>query len=214
MANVYEVDSAELIEKSADELKKIDSIKPAAWAPFVKTGVHKERPPLREDWWYIRAASILRKIYVLGPIGVSKLRRKYGGKRNQGHNTEHSDKGSGSIIRKILQQLQKAELVKYVEKGVHKGRVIAPKGVALLDKVATEIYTRINKSKPKPAAPVEDAKPEEKAEKAEKQVKAEKAESSEPKVPKPKKERKEKKKQEKQETEVKEKPAEEAPKNE
>lgn len=193
MATVYDVDASELIKNIAEELKKIDAIKPPVWAPFVKTGVHKERPPVDRDWWYVRVASVLRKVYVLGPIGVSKLRRKYGGKRNQGHNTEHFDRGSGNIIRKALQQLQKAELIMYIERKVHKGRIIAPKGVSLLHKIATEIYTRISKPLSVSSSSTGEAKPEEKTEKIEKSVKAEKTETKK-KESKPKKERKEPKK--------------------
>lgn len=142
MAIIYDVDPSELIEKTAVELKKIDTIAPPKWASFVKTSMHKERPPIRDDWWNVRTASILRKVYLLGPIGVSKLRVKYGGRKNRGYKTEHFYKGSGNIVRKILQQLQKAELIKFVEKGVHKGRSITPKGIKLLEGIATEIYTR------------------------------------------------------------------------
>ena len=138
MTTMYDIDSQELILKAAEELKKIPEIKPPVWAPFVKTGMHKERPPMNHDWWYIRTASVLRIIYRLGPIGVSKLRTKYGGKKNRGTKTEHFYKGSGNILRKSLQQLEKAGLVKFAEKGIHKGRIITPKGSSFLDKIATE----------------------------------------------------------------------------
>lgn len=137
MGKLYDVDASELIKKASLELKKSKEVKMPAWAQFVKTGVHKERPPLNSElWWYMRAASILRKVYMLGPIGVSKLRRKYGGKRNRGHKPEHTYKGSGKIIRTILQQLEKEGFVKQVEKGVHKGKTITPKGKSFLDKLA------------------------------------------------------------------------------
>ena len=139
MTTVYDVDTQELILKAAQELKKIPEIKAPAWAPFVKTGMHKERPPVDNDWWYVRVASILRAIYRLGPVGVSKLRNKYGGKKNRGVKKEHFFKGSGSIIRKSLQQLESAGLIKFAEKGVHKGRIITPKGKSFLDKLATNL---------------------------------------------------------------------------
>ncbi|MBS3097854.1 30S ribosomal protein S19e [Candidatus Woesearchaeota archaeon] len=155
MATIYDVDPIEHIEKIAEELKKIEAIKPLPWASYVKTGVHKERPPIRKDWWYIRAASLLRAIYKLGPIGVSKLRTKYGGKKSSGVKTEHFYKGSGSIIRKILQQLEKAELVKKEAKKVHKGRLITQKGKSLLDKTASMIIGK----KPKKAEKQEETSP-------------------------------------------------------
>src|SRR3989338_6581735 len=139
MPTIYNADPSELIEKASEELKKIESIKPPVWAAFVKTGVHKERHPVKNDWWYMRAASILRKIYRLGPIGVSKLRVGYGGKKNRGYKTEHFYKGSGNILRKIMQQLEKEGFVKKEEKNVHKGRVLTAEGKKFLDAVALQI---------------------------------------------------------------------------
>src|SRR3989344_9695850 len=102
MATMYDVDAQELILKAADELKKVPEIKAPAWAAFVKTGMHKERPPVNDDWWFVRTASLLRAVYRLGPVGVSKLRTKYGGKKNRGVKKEHFYKGSGNILRKSL----------------------------------------------------------------------------------------------------------------
>ena len=140
MTTMYDAEPQELINKAAEELKKIPEIKAPSWAQFVKTGMHKERPPVDEDWWYVRSASVLRNIYRYGPVGVSKLRTKYGGKKNRGVKKEHFYKGSGNILRKALQQLEKAGFVKFAEKGVHKGRIITPKGKSFLDKIATKIH--------------------------------------------------------------------------
>ena len=139
--NIYDVDPSELIKKVSEKLKDIPEIKPPIWAKWVKTGAHKERPPENKDWWYLRAASILRYVMIRGPIGVSKLRRKYGGKKRRGVASPRFCKGSGNIIRKILQQLEKAGLVQQGAKGVHKGRIITKKGASFLNKVAKEIKT-------------------------------------------------------------------------
>ena len=139
MGTIYNCDQSELVEKASGELKKVSSIKSPSWAAFVKTGVHKERPPVEGDWWHTRAASVLRQIYRKGPIGVSKLRTAYGGKKNRGYKTEHFYKGSGSILRKILQQLEAAGFVKKEEKKVHKGRVLTAEGKKFLDNIAAQI---------------------------------------------------------------------------
>jgi small subunit ribosomal protein S19e len=156
MANIYDVPQGELTEKAAVELKKIAEVSPPEWAQLVKTGPSKERPPARKDWWYVRSASILKKLYVLGPIGVSKLRKNYGSKKNRGAKPSKFYNSSGNILRKILQQLEKAGLAKQVEKHGHKGRVLTPKGVSLMDKVASKIVG----TKKKPSKPVEAKKPE------------------------------------------------------
>src|SRR3989338_1745470 len=139
MTTMYDVESQELILKAAEELKKTPDVKPPVWAPYVKTGMHKQRPPVSADWWYVRVASVLRTVYRLGPVGTQKLRTKYGGKKNNGVKQEHFYKGSGNILRKSLQQLEKAGFVKQAEKGIHKGRVVTPKGRAFLDKIATQL---------------------------------------------------------------------------
>ena len=135
---IYDIQPQKLIKKAADELKKIEHIKPPQWAKFVKTGAHKERPPVQKDWWYTRVASILRKIYIMGPVGTSKLRTKYGGLKSRGHKPEEFRKGSGSVIRKSLQQLEKAGLIAQIQKKGHKGRIITPKGKSFLDKLSKE----------------------------------------------------------------------------
>ncbi|MBI4150388.1 30S ribosomal protein S19e [Candidatus Woesearchaeota archaeon] len=140
MPSIYDVPADELIKRTALELKKRPEIKPPVWSAFVKTGVHKERPPMIPDWWHVRVAAVLRSIDRLGPIGVSKLRTKYGGKMHRGHKREHFYKGSGSIIRKVLQQLEAAKLIKQTKIGIHKGRVLTPEGHSLLDKAALVIH--------------------------------------------------------------------------
>jgi len=134
MATIYDTNTQELLEKAAKALK--EKIKAPEWSMFVKTGVSRERPPIDKDWWYIRAASVLRKVYLRGPIGTNKLKVKYSGRKNRGYKPERTYKGSGKIIRVILQQLEKIEFIKHGAKGVHKGRIITPKGKSFLDKLA------------------------------------------------------------------------------
>jgi len=153
----------ELIEKAAEELKKVEAIKQPVWAFFAKTGVHKGRPPVDKDWWYKRAAAVLRTVQILGPIGVSKLRTKYGGKQRRGHQPPHFKKGSGSVIRNVLQQLDKAGFTKFSERGVHKGRIITKEGKLFLNKITEEIMKSKGieiKKEPKPIEKKEAAKEE------------------------------------------------------
>ncbi len=137
MVTILDVRPQKLAEEVASQLKS--KIQAPKWAAFVKTGVNKQRPPVNPDWFYVRAASVLKTLYEDGPVGVSKLRSKYGGKKNRGVSPPKFRKASGNIIRKILQQLDKAGLSKYQKDGVHKGRVIAPQGVSLLTKAAEKI---------------------------------------------------------------------------
>ncbi len=133
---IKEVEADKLIEAVSKELKKLEDMKPPEWAKFVKTGVCKERPPVQKDWWYIRSASILRKLSLGESVGVSRMRRIYGGRKRRGHKPEHKYPASGAVIRKILQQLEKSGLVR-TEKG--RGRTITAKGKSLLKEIAKSI---------------------------------------------------------------------------
>ena len=73
MVSFYDVDSLLLNKALAKEMQSIGEIKAPEWASFVKTGTHKNRPPVDKDWWYARSAAILITIAKKGPIGVNKL---------------------------------------------------------------------------------------------------------------------------------------------
>ncbi len=140
MASVFDVKPQELAKEVAQELKT--KIQAPAWTAFVKTGMHKQRPPVNKDWFFIRCASILRTIYKDGPVGVSKLRSRYGGSKNRGVEPHKFTKASGSVIRKALQQLEKAGLIVQKKEGVHKGRVVTPAGTSLLEKSAIKVSAK------------------------------------------------------------------------
>ena len=147
MTILQDVNVNDHIDMIAEELKKIKTISPPEWASFVKTGISKERPPARADWWYIRAAAVLKAVEKLGPVGVSKLRTKYGGKKNRGHQPDKFFKASGNIIRKVLQQLEKSGLVKQQEKSKDKGRVITPAGKKIIINAQKEAKKIVKKEK-------------------------------------------------------------------
>jgi small subunit ribosomal protein S19e len=134
-----EVKPQDMIEELAVELREKKIVQAPEWSNFVKTGISKQRPPVRNDWWFVRSAAVFRSVANLGPIGVSKLRTKYGGKQNRGYRPEHFRKGSGKIIRIILQQLESAELIKQVVINGRKGRSITRKGKSLLKSVAGKV---------------------------------------------------------------------------
>lgn len=141
MTTVYDVPAEDLIERIAEELKNVEEVEPPEWSDFVKTGVHNELPPEEDDWWYKRTAAILRRVYVDGPVGVSRLRTVYGGKDRQGSTQEHHRKGSGSVIRTALQQLEDAGLI---EKQGREGRRVTSEARSLLDNLATEIVDELS----------------------------------------------------------------------
>ncbi len=134
MTTVYDVKAEPLIRQVAGDLE--EEFDAPEWTEFVKSGVDRERPPEQENWYHIRAAAILRRIYMEGPLGVSKLRTVYGGRKNHGHGPEHHGKASGKVIRTALQNLEDAGLLEEEE---GEGRKITDKGKSFLDGKADEI---------------------------------------------------------------------------
>ena len=139
MAKVYDVPSDVLIGRLAEILKGEDIPAPS-WIPFVKTGAHADKPPQDREWWHTRCASILRKIYIHGPIGINELRKDYGGGRPSGYGAAHHKDAGGAIIRNAIHGLEK---LGYVEKIEKKGRVVSKQGMQKLDRLATEILKEL-----------------------------------------------------------------------
>jgi len=146
LVTVKEVPADALIRRLAEYLKEnFKEIKPPTWAPYVKLGVHKERGPDNRDWWYVRAASILRKLAISGePLGVGTLRTVYGGLKRRGSAPPHFRKAAANHLRKILQQLEKAGLVSRTREG----RVLTPKGMSLVDTIAYQVFQELVKERP------------------------------------------------------------------
>ncbi len=145
MTTAYDVAPDELVKNVAEKLKKNKAIHLPKWAMDVKTGVSKELPPQDSDWWYVRCGSVLRQIYINGPVGVARLRTYYGSKHRRGVKKGRFKEASGKIIRTVLLQLEQAGYVVNPEKG-KKGRIISPKGQSFLDDTAHGIKTMENQT--------------------------------------------------------------------
>ena len=144
MAKVYDVPADVFISRLAEILKTEDVPAPS-WTVFVKTGAHADKPPQNPEWWHTRCASILRKIYLQGPITVNELRSKYGGGRPVGYGAAHHKDASGAIIRNGIHGLEKLGLVTKIEK---KGRMLTKQSMKKLDRLATEILSELIAKEP------------------------------------------------------------------
>merc|ERR1719478_142673 len=132
---VKDVNAAKFIEAFSQHLKRQGKFEIPKWADIVTTGVHKELAPYDPDWLYIRAASMVRKIYIRGGVGTGAFRKIYGGQKRRGTMTNTFQKASGSICRYVLQQLQNLDLIEEAEDG---GRKITREGQRELDTVAVQ----------------------------------------------------------------------------
>jgi small subunit ribosomal protein S19e len=145
MATAYDIPANKLIPKLAEELKKVETIKAPDWASFVKTGRHREKSPTEIAWWYTRCAAVLRKIYVEGPIGTTRIAAKFGGKADRGSKPNKAVRGSRSISRATVQQLEKSQLIQKEKDG---GRVVTAKGRKLVDGLSTQILKEMAAQNP------------------------------------------------------------------
>lgn len=137
MVTALDVDANALIGKVAEKLKGMKINKPA-FVGLVKTGSHNERPPEQPDFWHMRCASVLRQAYVRGTIGTNRLRTHYGGRRSRGVKPQVHRRAGGSTIRKAMQELEKAGLLRKEKTG----RSLSPAGRKLLDSAAKEISVK------------------------------------------------------------------------
>lgn len=136
MTTVSDVPPTELIGRVGQKLKADPKFQAPAWAKFAKTGVHREKAPTQPDWWPSRVASILRKVYLHGPVGVIHLAAEYGGTRDRGSKSNQARRGSRSIVRAALHQLESAG---YAQTLKGKGRTITPAGRKFMDNTAHEL---------------------------------------------------------------------------
>lgn len=134
MTDVRTIQANKYNTSLAEALKKIDEFKQPEWVSFVKTSTHKKRPSAEVDFWYKRAASILRQIYINEVVGVERLRTRYGGRKNRGQRPPEFRRGGGKIIRTILQQGEEAGFLEKV-KEKKSGRKLTEKGKEFLESI-------------------------------------------------------------------------------
>ena len=151
MTTFYDVPADLLIPVLAGRLEAMKEVNQPDWAEFVKTGAHKERPPVQSNWWFLRSAAIMRKVGRMGPIGVNHLSQAFGGPKNRGSAPNRATAGSRHVIRTSLQQLEDAGLVAVRRNAagtVTMGRIITPAGQKMLDDVAHEVRPQAEEAYP------------------------------------------------------------------
>merc|ERR1719453_1641636 len=133
---VKDVKPDKFILAFSQHLKRQGKLEIPKWADYVKTATNRELPPNDPDWLYVRAASIVRKIYIRSGTGVGGLKKVYGGQKRRGTCTNVYSTASGKVIRYLVQQLEELGLVEQDEKG---GRQITKEGQRELDTVAVQV---------------------------------------------------------------------------
>ncbi|KAK2605674.1 hypothetical protein N8I77_008496 [Diaporthe amygdali] len=136
MVFCFDLQSHKFINAYAAFLKRQGKLAIPGWVDTVKTGPAKEMPPQDIDWFYVRAAAVARAVYLRKTIGVGRLRKIHGTAKNRGARPSKHVNASGSVDRKVLQALEKINIVEIdEEKG---GRRITQAGQRDLDRIAAQ----------------------------------------------------------------------------
>ncbi|KAF8820052.1 ribosomal protein RPS19 [Cardiosporidium cionae] len=130
---VKDVGAENFIAEYSKHLKNSGKFEYPSWADYVKTGVAKELAPLDSDWIYVRAAAIIRHLYIRPDTGVGAFRKVFSSKQRRGAAPSHSRKASGKIVRYILKQFK---VLSYVEESKKGGFRLTKEGRRELDTVA------------------------------------------------------------------------------
>ncbi|KAL8972237.1 MAG: hypothetical protein Q9183_000651 [Haloplaca sp. 2 TL-2023] len=133
---VRDVDAQKFVEKYAAFLKKQGKLPVPGWVDTVKTSPAKELPPQSIDWYYTRAASVARHVYLRKTVGVGRLRKVHGSTKNRGSRPSHHVDASGAVDRNVMKSLEKiGVLEKDEDKG---GRRISQAGQRDMDRIAIQ----------------------------------------------------------------------------
>nr|AFM85712.1 40S ribosomal protein S19 isoform 1 [Callorhinchus milii]AFM85948.1 40S ribosomal protein S19 isoform 1 [Callorhinchus milii]AFM85978.1 40S ribosomal protein S19 isoform 1 [Callorhinchus milii]AFM86035.1 40S ribosomal protein S19 isoform 1 [Callorhinchus milii]AFM86142.1 40S ribosomal protein S19 isoform 1 [Callorhinchus milii] len=133
---VKDVNQQDFVRALSAFLKKSGKLKVPDWVDTVKLGKHKELAPYDENWFYTRAASSVRHLYLRGGVGVGAMTKIYGGRKRNGVKPSHFSRGSKCIARRVLQAL---EGLKLVEKDPNGGRRLTSQGQRDLDRIAGQV---------------------------------------------------------------------------
>ena len=134
---VKDVPADLFVKAYAQHLKRQGKIEIPKWVDYVKTSPAKELAPYDPDWFYIRCASIARKVYLRPNTGVGALTKDYVSNYRRGAKTEHFREANSGMLRYMIQQL---EAVKVLEKSSSgKGRKISQIGQQDLDRIAAQV---------------------------------------------------------------------------
>ncbi|XP_019629207.1 PREDICTED: 40S ribosomal protein S19 [Branchiostoma belcheri] len=140
---VKDVNQQEFVKAFAAFLKKSGKLRLPEWVDLVKTAPHKELAPYDPDWFYLRAASTARHLYMRGGVGVGAMCKIYGGRKRRGTKPAKFRVCSRGVSRTVLQAL---EGIKMVEKDAAGGRRLTSQGQRDLDRIAGQVATAMRKA--------------------------------------------------------------------
>ena len=139
---VLDVPSNKFINQLASFLKEKNIIKIPKYAPLVKSSRANDCEPINPDYFYYKAAAIVRKLYITKSknIGVGSLRVMFSKKERRGSQPPKTFRAGGKIIREIVIQLKNADYIKNYggkDDETNSGLYLTKNGSSQLDKIAS-----------------------------------------------------------------------------
>merc|ERR1712168_1345477 len=136
MSSVKDVDQQKFVVGFADFLKKSGKMQVPEWADLIKLPRFNEQGPHNPDWFFVRASSVARHLYIRSPAGVGSFTKIYGARKRNGSAPSHFMRSSQSVSRRILQALEEMSLV---EMDANCGRKLTSQGRRDMDRIAAQI---------------------------------------------------------------------------
>merc|ERR1711990_409222 len=151
--NVLDVHSQSFIKKLAEFFKEKDLLKVPKKMEhgLVKCSHANEIAPLSSDWFFTKAAAVVRQIYICQTktMGVGTLKRMFGMRKRRGRQPPCFATGSGKILREIVKQLRTIGYVQNLvsvsddgKNNIGLGLTMTKSGTAELDKVASRLLRK------------------------------------------------------------------------
>ena len=144
-----DVDPHEFVAAYAKYLKRSGRVALPKNFDAIKTAFWKELAPSNPDWYYVRVASVARRIYMRNGVGVGWLSKAYSGAARRGCAPNRREFAARGTIRHAIQQLEKLKVIK---KGKNGGRIVSSTGRRDLDRIASQLKNVRVKRVPVPAA--------------------------------------------------------------
>ena len=138
-ATLRDVNAWRWIKACAAHLKQEGKLFVPRCAEIVKTSHGRDRAPQNNDWYYIRAAAVLRAIYLRPGTGYGGLSKRFGIKKNRGSRPEITTRAARGLLHWACRSLEGLKLVK---KGKESGHVLTPEGRKRVDTIAFNVRVR------------------------------------------------------------------------
>ena len=135
-ATMRDVSAYKWIRAMAAHLKQSGKLFVPNCTELMKQSHGNQRAPENPDWYFYRAASVLRHVYIHPGTGYGGLGKAFAIKKNNGSRPEKTVKATRGLLHWVCRSL---EGLKLIAKGKAKGRVLTREGRRKADAIAFNV---------------------------------------------------------------------------